>query len=45
MKNSPYLVLPLLGPSTVRDGIGTIVAGYADRPLACIRSQIVWEAR
>ena len=24
-KNSPYLVLPLLGPSTVRDGIGTAV--------------------
>lgn len=24
-RNSPYLVLPLLGPSTVRDGIGTAV--------------------
>lgn len=23
MKDSPYLVLPLLGPSTIRDGIGT----------------------
>ncbi len=25
VRNSPYLVLPLLGPSTVRDGIGTAV--------------------
>jgi phospholipid-binding lipoprotein MlaA len=25
LRNSPYLVLPLLGPSTVRDGIGTAV--------------------
>ena len=24
-RNSPYLILPLLGPSTVRDGIGTAV--------------------
>lgn len=24
-RNSPYLVLPILGPSTVRDGIGTAV--------------------
>jgi phospholipid-binding lipoprotein MlaA len=29
-KNSPYLVLPLLGPSTVRDGVGTVVQLAAD---------------
>lgn len=29
-KKSPYLVLPLLGPSTVRDGIGTVVDFAAD---------------
>lgn len=29
-RNSPYLVLPLLGPSTVRDGIGTAVQFLAD---------------
>lgn len=28
--NGPYLVLPLLGPSTVRDAIGTLVDSYAD---------------
>lgn len=27
-KNSNYVVLPLLGPSTVRDGIGTITTAY-----------------
>jgi len=26
----PYLVLPILGPSTMRDGIGTVAAFYAD---------------
>jgi phospholipid-binding lipoprotein MlaA len=26
----PYLVLPLLGPSTLRDGVGSGVAAYAD---------------
>ena len=26
----PYLVLPLLGPSTLRDGTGNIVDGFAD---------------
>ncbi len=29
-KKSDYLVLPILGPSTLRDGIGTGVAQYAD---------------
>jgi phospholipid-binding lipoprotein MlaA len=29
-KSSPYLVLPLLGPSTVRDGIGTAATFAAD---------------
>jgi phospholipid-binding lipoprotein MlaA len=28
--NGPYLVLPLLGPTTVRDGIGTGVDTYTD---------------
>jgi phospholipid-binding lipoprotein MlaA len=26
----PYLVLPLLGPSTLRDGVGTAAAGFVD---------------
>jgi phospholipid-binding lipoprotein MlaA len=30
MGPGPYLVLPLLGPSSVRDGMGTLVQGYAD---------------
>lgn len=30
MGNGPYLILPLFGPSTVRDGIGTLVDSYAD---------------
>lgn len=30
VNGGPYLVLPLLGPSTMRDGIGTGVAAYAD---------------
>lgn len=29
-RNSPYLVLPLLGPSTIRDGVGTLVQFVAD---------------
>jgi phospholipid-binding lipoprotein MlaA len=32
----PYLVLPILGPSSVRDGLGTLVQGYAD-PITLIR--------
>jgi phospholipid-binding lipoprotein MlaA len=30
VNGGPYVVLPLLGPSTLRDGIGTGVASYAD---------------
>lgn len=30
VKSGPYLVLPLLGPSTMRDGVGSVVAAYAD---------------
>lgn len=30
VNGGPYLVLPLLGPSTLRDGIGSGVAAYAD---------------
>ena len=29
-RNSPYLVLPLLGSSTIRDGVGTVVQQVAD---------------
>jgi phospholipid-binding lipoprotein MlaA len=28
--DGPYLVVPLFGPKTLRDGIGTIADGYAD---------------
>lgn len=37
VKDSAYLVLPLLGPSTVRDGIGTGVATFADPVNVCLR--------
>lgn len=30
VKKSPYLVLPLFGPSTIRDGVGSIAAQWAD---------------
>ena len=30
VNGGPYLVLPLLGPSTMRDGVGSGVAAYAD---------------
>lgn len=30
LDSGPYLVLPLIGPSTVRDGIGGAIDGYAD---------------
>lgn len=30
VNGGPYLVLPLLGPSTLRDGVGTGVATFAD---------------
>jgi phospholipid-binding lipoprotein MlaA len=31
-KSSNYLVLPILGPSTVRDGIGTVATNYMSIP-------------
>jgi phospholipid-binding lipoprotein MlaA len=30
VNGGPYLVLPLLGPSTLRDGVGSGIAAYAD---------------
>lgn len=33
----PYLVLPLLGPSTLRDGVGTGVAQLTDPYRVCLR--------
>jgi len=36
VKSGPYLVLPLLGPSTVRDGIGSGVAMFADPWRVCL---------
>jgi phospholipid-binding lipoprotein MlaA len=37
LKSSAYLVLPILGPSTVRDGIGSGVAQFADPYRVCLR--------
>jgi phospholipid-binding lipoprotein MlaA len=34
MGPGPYLVLPLLGPSSVRDGMGTLVTGYYLDPVS-----------
>ena len=39
-KNSPYLVLPLLGPSTIRDGVGTAVQFVAD-PAQIITQDVI----
>jgi phospholipid-binding lipoprotein MlaA len=39
-KESPYLVLPLLGPSTVRDGVGTAVRFVADPAQMAIGSEL-----
>jgi phospholipid-binding lipoprotein MlaA len=47
VKSSAYLVLPLLGPSTIRDGVGTGVAFFAD-PYRIALSQSglsTWEQR
>lgn len=46
-KNSPYLVLPLFGPSTVRDGIGTAVAYFADPYPICLKecTNLKWRYR
>lgn len=38
VKDTPYLVLPLLGPSTIRDGIGTGVAFFGDPVNICLNS-------
>lgn len=38
-RKSPYLVLPLLGPSTVRDAVGTVVHRVAD-PVGIILSEV-----
>jgi phospholipid-binding lipoprotein MlaA len=37
VKSSTYVVLPLLGPSTIRDGIGTGVGMVADPVNVCLR--------
>ncbi|MFS0737244.1 MlaA family lipoprotein [Sphingomonas sp. 1P06PA] len=36
VKSSAYVVLPVLGPSTVRDGVGTGVAFFADPYRICL---------
>lgn len=43
VKSGPYIMLPLLGPSTFRDGAGTIVDGFA-RPQRYIfeNDKIYW---
>jgi phospholipid-binding lipoprotein MlaA len=38
MNGGPYLVLPLLGPSTLRDGVGTGVAQVADPYRYCLNN-------
>ena len=39
-RKSPYLVLPLLGPSTLRDAAGTAVQFVADPALIAVNSQL-----
>ena len=39
-KSSPYLVLPLFGPSTVRDGVGTAVQFVADPARIALNSEL-----
>jgi len=47
IKSSAYLVLPLLGPSTIRDGVGTGVAFFADPYRIGLRESglSTWEQR
>lgn len=47
VKSSAYIVLPLLGPSTIRDGIGTGVAFFADPYRIGLRESglSTWEQR
>ncbi|WP_156678527.1 MlaA family lipoprotein [Sphingomonas profundi] len=37
VNGGPYLVLPILGPSTLRDGIGSAVAQFGDPYRLCLR--------
>ena len=37
VNGGPYLVLPILGPSTLRDGVGSGVAQFADPYRICMR--------
>lgn len=39
-RNSPYLVLPLFGPSTIRDGVGTAVQFVADPARIALNSEL-----
>lgn len=39
-RSSPYLVMPLLGPSTVRDAVGTAVQTVADPSRIVLRSEL-----
>jgi phospholipid-binding lipoprotein MlaA len=44
-KKSTYLVLPLYGPSTIRDGVGTFAAQWADPYRVVIRKELsFWPA-
>ena len=40
VKDSPYLVLPLLGPSTIRDGVGTAVQMVGDPARIALGSEL-----
>ena len=43
IENTPYLVLPLIGPSSVRDGIGRGVEFFADpTAIALENSDLEW---
>ncbi len=37
VNGGPYLVLPILGPSTLRDGVGMAVSQYGDPYRVCLR--------
>ncbi|MET0269549.1 MAG: VacJ family lipoprotein [Sphingomonas sp.] len=50
VNGGPYLVLPILGPSTLRDGVGAGVAQLADPYRVCLRecgpsSTVRWSAQ
>jgi phospholipid-binding lipoprotein MlaA len=45
VKKSPYLVLPLYGPTTIRDGAGTIASQWVDPYRIVIRKELgTWPA-